>query len=158
MSMPRLGASAVLALAVGLAGAQSAHRSDDVLGMSGMASVSQTRNPGYATVVFNSNTPLSAASSQMVFVLQAEKEIHTPSLIGRVRVFTGDGFIAIEPEDGAGEKLLFKFADRDVPPRLAHRDFRVLNIVGIARYGEHGALTSRQVSCLVATGTNCGPA
>lgn len=138
-----------------VAAVQAARRSDDVLGMNGMVSVSVTQAGTDATVVFNSNTPLSAVSSQMVFVLQGDKPIAAPKIVGRARVLTGDGFVAILPENGEQPNLFFKFYDRGVPARLSQFKFQVIDVIGIARYGEEALLAGNQVDCLVANGMNC---
>lgn len=135
--------------------AQSAQRSDDVNGMVGAVSILPNQNGTHTTLVFNSNTPLTATSSQIVFVLQADNTALPPSWSGTARVFVGDGFLGVAPDEKPGQKYLFKFSDRGVPPRLSKMGFQVFEVFGIARYGETTPLTAKQISCLATTGSNC---
>ena len=59
---------AVLTLACSFVVAQPVHRSDEVMGLSGTVRVLPNPNATHTMIVFNSNTPLNATSSQIVFV------------------------------------------------------------------------------------------
>jgi hypothetical protein len=108
--------TSILALACSLASGQSAHRSDDVASMSGFVSVLPNGSVGHTTVVFTSNTPISATSNQIVYVLQEDNTAVPPSWSGPARVLTGDGFLAIVPDGNSDQKWILKFSDREVPP------------------------------------------
>ena len=149
--------SSILALAGCFVSAQSMHRSDEVTGMSGMVRVLPNLNAAHTTVVFTSNTPLSPGSSQIVFVMQEDNSSVPPAWVGSAKVLTGDGFVAVVPDENSGPKLLLKFSDREVPPSLANHNFQAFDIVGIARYGEKVPLTAEQITSLATTGRNCGP-
>ncbi len=151
----RLVVATAVALSCCMASAQLVHRSNEVNGMSGTVNILPNRNATHTTVVFTSNTPLSATSNQIVFVLQAENTALPPAWDGPAKVLTGDGFIAIIPEQNPGQRYLFKFADREVPPSLSKQSFQVFEIVGIARYGEQRPLTSEEIMHLAATGRTC---
>ncbi len=143
----------VFLLICGLAGAQAAHRSDDVNGMAGTVRILPNAAGSCTTVVFTSNMPVSNTSNQIVFWLQGDKmPVPAAAWSGAARVFTGDGFIGIAAKDNPGVKYLFLFTDRDVPPLLVPFQFKTFNIVGIARYGEHKPLTEKQIASLAAVG------
>jgi hypothetical protein len=158
MQSHRFAITTFFALTCCLASGQSVQRSDDVASMSGTASMFPNGSGAYTTVVFTSNTPISDASNQIVYVLQEENALLPPSWSGPARILTGDGFLAVVPDHGSGQKWLLKFSDRPVPSSLAKQGFRVFDIFGIARYGDKAALTVDQVSCLASTGRNCEPA
>ena len=115
-------------------------------------------NPGgtHTTIVFASNTPLSATSSQIVFVLQNDGASLPPAWSGKARVMVGDGFLGIVPDDGSlSAKILLMFRDREIPKSLANGGFQLFEIVGLARYGEKTPLTNEQISALAQTGIAC---
>jgi hypothetical protein len=126
--------------------------------MSGLVSVFPNGSAGHTTVVFTSNTPISATSNQIVYVLQEDNTAVPPTWSGPARVLTGDGFLAIVPDGNSDQKWILKFSDRDVPPSLAKQTFQVFEIIGIARFGEKTPLTKDQITSLAATGRNCGAA
>jgi hypothetical protein len=134
---------------------QSSKRSNEVNGMAGIVSILPNQNATHTTVVFNSSSPLTATSNQIVFVLQASNTALPPAWSGKARVLTGDGFVAIASIDNPGQRYLIKFPDRDVPASLSNQGFQIYETVGIARYGEQTPLTPDQISYLAATGRTC---
>jgi len=148
---------AVLTLACSFVVAQPVHRSDEVMGLSGTVRVLPNPSATHTTIVFNSNTPLNATSSQIVFVLQADGPALPPAWSGKARLLTGDGFVAVVPDEETDQKWLLKFRDREVPAALAKQGFQVYGTIGIARYGEKTPLTDEEIKSLAETGRNCTP-
>jgi hypothetical protein len=130
-----------------------AKRSDDVRGMSGTVKVLPNAAARTTTVAFTSNVPLTATSSQIVFVVQQFGSTVPPAWSGKARLFSGDGFLGVATDETPQQKWMFKFTDRVVPPTLANWDFQIFDTFGIARYGETTPLTEQQIRTLAATGS-----
>jgi hypothetical protein len=128
-------------------------RSDEVRGMSGTVKVLPNAAARTTTVAFTSNVPLTATSSQIVFVVQQFASSVPPAWSGKARLFSGDGFLGIATDETTQQKWMFKFTDRGVPPSLAGWGFHVFDSFGIARYGETTPLTEGQIRTLAATGS-----
>lgn len=135
--------------------AQTANRSDEVIGLIGSVNIIPNEFSTHTTVVFTSNTPVSPTSNQIVFVLQTNNTPVPPAWIGPGRILTGDGFLAVIAADHPGQKYMFKFRDRKIPPSLSKMKFDEYEIIGIARYGEKAPLNAEQIATLASTGTNC---
>jgi hypothetical protein len=147
-------AAIAVSLMCSLTYAQAAHRNNDVLGMTGSIDILPSPPGIHSVLVFESDVPLSATSSQIVFVLQADGTSLPPAWSGRARILTGDGFVGVAPLN-AKQQWIVKFADREIPPSLAKMNFQPFEIVGIARYGEKMPLTGEQVTNLVVSGRDC---
>jgi hypothetical protein len=113
--------------------AQPVKRNDEVKGMAGTAKVMPNANLGHTVVAFTSNVPLNATSNQIVFVLQEQNSAVPSAWSGAAKVLTGDGIVAIVPDDASEQKILFKFTDRDSPPPLSVFHFQVFDVI---RYSE----------------------
>lgn len=157
MTKSRILISCIFTIACCVACAQSVHRSDDVNSMSGLVNVLPNPRASHTTIVFNSNTPVSPTSNQIVFVLQENNTALPPAWSRRARILTGDGFVAVVPDENQNQKWLLKFSDREIPSSLTNLGFQPFEIIGIARYGEKEPLTAEQIASLSATGRNCGP-
>ncbi len=132
--------------------AQNPQRSNEIKGMSGVVNVLPNANADKTTLAFTSSVPLTTSSSQIVFVFQASDSQVPPRWSGKARVFTGDGIVAVVPDDGSVTGWLYKFQDRGIPPSLSKMNFQVFNVFGIARYGEGTPLTEDQIQTLAVTG------
>lgn len=138
--------------------AQTTHRSNEVTGMSGVISLLPNAGAGQTTIAFTSGTPLTPTSNQIVFVLQEQNSSLPPAWSGKAKVFTGDGFVAVVPEESFGRGWIFEFPDRTAPPSLSKLNLQVSNVFGIARYGETVPLTKDQIENLASTGSCGSPA
>jgi len=90
-------------------------------------------------------------SNQIVFHIQAEDGALPENWAGPAHVLSGDGVLAVIPDDGKGG-MLFRFSEVERPSSLATLQLNEYKVYGIARYGETKPLSSEEIDTLARTG------
>jgi hypothetical protein len=129
----------------------------DLQGLNGKVSIIPSASLRQTTIAFTSSVPLNSTSKQIVFVVQMPEGTAFPSAwSGQAKVLSGQGVLVVSPVANNGTSsnsgMLFKFAEKAIPPSLKGWSLSSFAVYGIARYGETIPLSEAQIEALATTG------